>query len=132
MRGRPSWITSAVSAAALKSTVSSAASNADHAAPPTVTPLSFPAYASGTRKRTRNPPEGPAVANDAGTATLARTVYAPPSSPAPCTPTPPLMLNDTRPYRVVSRAADSGASPGASQSRGVALPSHSVRDSGSS
>jgi len=81
----------------------------------------------GTRKRTRKPPDGPAVANDAGTTTLAHTVYTPLSAP-----TLPLMLNDTRPYRVVSRAADSASSPGASQPRGVALPSHSVRDSGSS
>ena len=44
----------------------------------------------------------------------------------------PLLLLVLLLHPLVSRAADSGASPGASQSRGVALPSHSVRDSGSS
>ena len=77
MCGSPSAIRPAVSCDAAISTVSSDALKAPHADPPIVTPLSFPAYASGARSRSRTPPAGASDANYAGSVTLARTVYAP-------------------------------------------------------
>ena len=114
--------------------VSVAASKLPHGFPPTVTLPSLPACASGARSRSRSPPAGPAFAKPAGTVTFARTTSFGllPVSSAVSAAVLTLSVKDTRPYRVVARSITSGASPGASQSRGVALASQSVCVSGSS
>jgi len=94
--GSPSLIRLAVSCAAEMSIVSSAASNADHAAPPTLTALSFPAWPTGARSRSRMPPAGAAVANDDGSVTFAHTEYAPAASAA-SDGGGGVMLNEMRP-----------------------------------
>ena len=127
MRGSPSRRSAAVSFAAGMSTVSSAALNVDHDVPPAVTPFSRPAHADGARSRSRTPPSGGDAANDGGSVTFAWTSKAAPSAGATAR-----SVYVTRPYRVVRFAATIGASPAASQPRGVAFASHSVRVSGSS